>query len=101
MRFFTVAVVAGLSSFVSAQDVFGSLPKCAVSVMQQRGGQLLTRHQQTCFGSNFGQCAQLDFKCICGNKTLISDLSCCVFQTCSQADQDSQYTRRDRTAKPN
>ncbi|KAF1950677.1 hypothetical protein CC80DRAFT_597947 [Byssothecium circinans] len=72
MRFTVVATLATtLGSLAVAQ--LGNLPKCA----------------QDCFGSSLGSCSQLDFKCVCGNSTLISSLSCCVAQTCTREEQDS------------
>ncbi|PVH96009.1 hypothetical protein DM02DRAFT_617519 [Periconia macrospinosa] len=65
------ALVALLGSLTYAQ--LDQLPKCA----------------QDCFGNSLGSCKQLDFKCICGNATLISSLSCCVSTTCNPQEQAS------------
>ncbi|KAF2176679.1 hypothetical protein K469DRAFT_722069 [Zopfia rhizophila CBS 207.26] len=73
MRFSSVAIVAALSSLALAQNLLDQLPKCA----------------QDCVGSNFGGCNPFDIPCVCKNKDLISNLSCCVSTKCSQQEQDA------------
>ncbi|KAK3197361.1 hypothetical protein GRF29_1536g1509493 [Pseudopithomyces chartarum] len=73
MRSSTVAILVTLSSLAVAQDILGSLPKCG----------------QECFGNNFAGCGQFDFKCICGNTNLISELSCCVSTKCNDQDKNT------------
>ncbi|OCK98732.1 uncharacterized protein K441DRAFT_654025 [Cenococcum geophilum 1.58] len=74
MRFVSVVLIASLSSLAAAQ--LDGLPECA----------------QSCVGSNFGSCQTLDIKCICSNKDLISNLSCCVSQACSADDTQKTIT---------
>ncbi|KAF2033802.1 hypothetical protein EK21DRAFT_108591 [Setomelanomma holmii] len=68
MRFSIVAAVAAFSSIAFGQGL-DNLPQCA----------------QTCFGGNTGSCGTADIACICGS-SVIQQVSCCVFATCSQAD---------------
>ncbi|KAL5382592.1 hypothetical protein DPSP01_006429 [Paraphaeosphaeria sporulosa] len=76
MRFSNVAILFALSSCAVAQDILGSLPRCG----------------QNCFGNNFQGCQQFDYKCICGNKDLIAELSCCVSKNCNSNDQNTIIT---------
>ncbi|KAK5008178.1 hypothetical protein LTR28_004315 [Elasticomyces elasticus] len=73
MRVAILSAVAALSALTLAITVPG-LPACA----------------GTCVGSNLGGCQQIDVACICKNTNYIQSLSCCVAQSCSQADQDSE-----------
>ncbi|RYN91493.1 hypothetical protein AA0119_g10368 [Alternaria tenuissima] len=69
MRFSIIAAVAAFSSTALAQGLLDQIPQCA----------------QQCFGGNLGSCGVADIACICGS-SVINDVSCCVFATCSQAD---------------
>ncbi|KAL1643538.1 hypothetical protein SLS58_004898 [Diplodia intermedia] len=82
MRFSTVAAVIGYSSLALAQTQL--LPQCA----------------QSCIGSDFGGCGTLDVQCICDNKTLISDLACCVSTGCDAADQKTVIEFAQNLCKP-
>ncbi|KAF2740435.1 hypothetical protein EJ04DRAFT_518746 [Polyplosphaeria fusca] len=73
MRFSSLTILAALGSFALAQNPLDQLPKCA----------------QTCFGSDYGNCAPLDIGCVCGNTALIQKISCCVFATCTDAERDT------------
>ncbi|CAN9176425.1 unnamed protein product [Alternaria sp. RS040] len=72
MRFSIIAAVAAFSSTALAQGLLDQIPQCA----------------QQCFGGNLGSCGVADIACICGS-SVINDVSCCVFATCSQADIQS------------
>ncbi|KAF2242730.1 hypothetical protein BU26DRAFT_131681 [Trematosphaeria pertusa] len=54
-----------------------------------------------CFGTDYGGCNQVDIGCICRNTQRIADLSCCVFQTCNQSDQDLTITLAHNLCKAN
>ncbi|KKY13873.1 putative cfem domain [Diplodia seriata] len=82
MRFSTVAAVIGYSSLALAQTQL--LPQCA----------------QSCVGTDFGGCGTLDVQCICNNKTLISDLACCVSTSCDAADQKTVIDFAQNLCKP-
>jgi hypothetical protein len=67
----SLAAVAFWTALTAAQSLLKGLPDCA----------------KDCVGNNFGGCSLLDVPCICANKDLINNLSCCVANTCSAADQ--------------
>jgi hypothetical protein len=78
MRFATLGLVAALSALGAAQNLLDRLPKCA----------------QSCYANNQGDCNAIDIACICGNSTLISGLSCCVFESCNPEEQKSRFPQR-------
>ncbi|KAF2759420.1 hypothetical protein EJ05DRAFT_345291 [Pseudovirgaria hyperparasitica] len=56
---------------------------CSVVVAQIQG---LPNCAQSCANSGLAGCG-IDVGCICGNQTLIADLSCCVAGSCSSDEQ--------------
>ncbi|KAF2200137.1 hypothetical protein GQ43DRAFT_473008 [Delitschia confertaspora ATCC 74209] len=73
MRFSSFATLAAFCSLALAQNPLSGLQPCA----------------RDCLTDDFGGCALLDVKCICGNKNLIDNLSCCVSKNCN-ADQQQE-----------
>lgn len=52
----------------------------------------LRHDQKSCLadfttGGSIGNCKQLDAKCICGSKSFISGIACCLAGACDAADQ--------------
>ncbi|KAL2153019.1 hypothetical protein VTH82DRAFT_4174 [Thermothelomyces myriococcoides] len=69
------ALVLSLAGAVAAQDGL-NLPTCA----QTCAGSLLS--------SSIGDCGRGDVKCICSNKSFLSDIACCLADDCSPQDQE-------------
>ncbi|KEY74087.1 hypothetical protein S7711_05339 [Stachybotrys chartarum IBT 7711] len=47
-------------------------------------------------GQQIAGCQQLDIACICGNENFLSDIACCVADTCDEAGQEAavEYARQ-------
>lgn len=71
MRLLSTLALSLLASLVGAISVPG-LPKCAGACVDP---------------SRLDGCQLLQVKCICTNKALLANLSCCLSVNCSPADQ--------------
>ncbi|EPS27593.1 hypothetical protein PDE_02536 [Penicillium oxalicum 114-2] len=72
MKFTQFTLAAALLATVTAQGL-DSLPDCSKS----------------CANNAIPASCGLDIKCICGDKSFLSNISCCVADKCSQADQET------------
>ncbi|KAH9985006.1 hypothetical protein F4779DRAFT_322384 [Xylariaceae sp. FL0662B] len=70
-----IVAILSLVGLAVAADT-SQLPKCAQSCVTK-----------FTTGSNIGDCAQLDAKCICSDKDFLSDISCCIADVCSADEQ--------------
>ncbi|KAI8956341.1 hypothetical protein F4801DRAFT_12956 [Xylaria longipes] len=68
-------VTLALASGVVAQDL-GALPDCAKGCLAE-----------FTTGSQIGDCARLDAKCICANNAFINGIACCLAGVCDADDQ--------------
>ncbi|GAP90503.1 putative extracellular membrane 8-cysteine CFEM [Rosellinia necatrix] len=73
----TVATLI-LASAVVAQDGLGALPDCARDCLAK-----------FTTGSQIGDCARLDAKCICASDSFISGIACCLAEVCDADDQQA------------
>ncbi|KAJ5477214.1 Cell wall protein TIR3 [Penicillium diatomitis] len=72
MKFTHFTLAAALLATVSAQGL-DSLPSCSKS----------------CANNAIPASCGLDIKCICADKSFLSNIACCVANKCSQADQET------------
>ncbi|KAJ5582783.1 hypothetical protein N7535_001403 [Penicillium sp. DV-2018c] len=71
MKFIIASVLAALLTTAAAQGL-SDLPDCS----------------KTCATGAIPKECGIDFKCICEAKSFLSDVTCCVADKCSKADQD-------------
>ncbi|TGJ88228.1 hypothetical protein E0Z10_g547 [Xylaria hypoxylon] len=72
-----VIIILALASAIVAQDL-GALPDCAKNCVAE-----------FTTGSQIGDCARLDAKCVCASDSFISGIACCLAGVCN-ADEQKQ-----------
>ncbi|KAG9234826.1 hypothetical protein BJ875DRAFT_483846 [Amylocarpus encephaloides] len=82
MKTFMGSILLAFVALASGQDLPSDLPPCAKACAIPY------------FSSSYGEfanCNVRDVACVCTNKSFISDISCCIAQSCSAEDQETTY----------